>query len=89
MVADIDKRAVAIEEADARKEKRKPVPREDPIVTIDQLSEISNWSLTPKGLVVYFDFPHAIAVFDRTLVPLKVVTEYLKPDSPVARIPKP
>lgn len=89
VVADIDKRAVAIEEADARKEKRKPVPREDPIVTIDQLSEISNWGLTPKGLVVYFDFPHAIAVFDRTLVPFKVVTEYLKPDSPVARIPKP
>lgn len=89
VVADIDKRAVAIEEADARTEKRKPVPREDPIVTIDQLSEISNWGLTPKGLVVYFDFAHAIAVFDRTVVPFKVVNEYLKPDSPVARIPKP
>lgn len=89
VVADIDKRAVAIEEADARTEKRKPIPREDPIVTMDQLSEISNWGLTPKGLVVYFDFPHVIAVFDRTLVPFNVVNEYLKPDSPVARIRKP
>jgi hypothetical protein len=89
VVADIDKRAVAIEEADARTEKRKPVPREDPIVTIDQLSEVSNWGLTPKGLVVYFDFPHVIAAFDRTLVPYSVVNEFLKPNSPAARIQKP
>ncbi|HMJ26606.1 MAG TPA: DUF3298 domain-containing protein [Pyrinomonadaceae bacterium] len=85
VVADIEKRAVAIEEADAKSEGRKPTPRQDPIVTAEQLSEISNWGLTPKGLVVYFDFPHVIAVFDRTLVPYKVVSEYLKPNGPAAR----
>jgi hypothetical protein len=85
VVADIEKRAVAIEEADAKSEGRKRAPREDPIVTAEQLSEISNWGLTPNGLVVYFDFPHVIAVFDRTVVPYNVINEYLKPNSPAIR----
>jgi hypothetical protein len=88
-VADIDKRAVAMEQEDARREGRKAEQRTEPIVTIDQLSEISDWALTPEGLVVYFDFPHAISVFDRTLIPYPVVSKYLKPDSPAARIEKP
>jgi hypothetical protein len=88
VVADIEKRAVAIEESDAKSEGRKPVKRDDPIVTEDQLSEISSWGLTPKGLVVYFDFAHAIAVFDRTVIPYNVVSEYLKPNSPATRIYK-
>lgn len=85
VVADIEKRAVAIEESDAKSEGRKPVKRDDPIVTEDQLSEVSSWGLTPKGLVVYFDFAHAISVFDRTVVPYNVISEYLKPNSPAAR----
>ena len=89
VVADIDKRAIAIEEADAKSEGRKPTPRDEPIVTAEQLSEISSWGLTPTGLVVYFDFPHVIAVFDRTLVPYSVVNEYLKPNGPAARIRQP
>lgn len=88
VVADIEKRAIAFEEADAKTEGRKPVKRDDPIVTEDQLSEISSWGLTPKGLVVYFDFAHAIAAFDRTVVPYSVVSEYLNPNSPAARIYK-
>ena len=87
-VADIDKRAVAIEQEDARREGRKAEQRTEPIVTIDQLSEISDWGLTPKGLVVYFYFPHAIAVFDRTLIPYSVINEYLKPNGAAARIQK-
>src|SRR5260221_9334615 len=63
VVADINKRAIAIEDADAKSEGRKPTPRDEPIVTAEQLSEISSWGLTPTGLVVYFDFPHVIAVF--------------------------
>src|SRR5207248_1897274 len=55
------------------------------LVTDDQLSEISSWGLTPKGLVVYFDFAHAIAVFDRTVVPYSVIKTYLKPNGPAAR----
>ncbi len=85
VAADIEKRAMAIEESDAKSEGRKPVKRGDPIMTEDQLSEISSWGLTPKGLVVYFDFPHVIAVFDRTVVPYNVISEYLKPNSPAAR----
>jgi hypothetical protein len=88
VVADIERRAVAIEEADAKSEGRKPIPREDPIVTAEQLSEISSWGLTPKGLVVYFDFPHVIAVFDRTFIPYSVVNEYLRPNNPATRIHK-
>jgi hypothetical protein len=89
VVADIEKRAVAIEEADAKSEGRKPTPREEPIMTAEQLSEISSWGLTPKGLVVYFDFPHVIAAFDRTLVPYSVINKYLKPNSPAAQMHNP
>ncbi|PYS20705.1 MAG: hypothetical protein DMF72_20190 [Acidobacteria bacterium] len=88
VVADIEKRAIAFEEADAKSEGRKPVKRDDPIVTEDQLSEISSWGLTPKGLVVYFDFAHVMAAFDRTEVPYSVISQYLKPNSPAARFYK-
>lgn len=86
VVADIDRRAVAIEEEEARREGRKISQRAEPIISIEQLSELSGWAVTPKGLVVYFDFPHVIAVFDKTFVPYTVVSEYLKPNGAVARI---
>ena len=89
VVADIDRRADAIEQSDARSEGRKPNQRDEPIVTIDQLSEISGWAMTPKGLMVYFDFPHVIAAFDRTFIPYSVVSEHLKPNGPAARFHKP
>ncbi len=85
VVADIDRRAAALEQEDARREGRKPNPRDEPIMTIDQLSELSDWAMTPQGLMVYFDFPHAIAVFDRTFIPFSVVNEHLKPNGPAAR----
>jgi Protein of unknown function (DUF3298) len=85
VVADIDKRAAAFEEDDARRENRKPVKRDEPIVSEDQLNELSGWAMTPKGLAVYFDFPHVIAVFDKTLVPYSVVKQYLNPNGPAAR----
>ena len=85
VVADIDRRAKAIEDDEARSENRKPVKRDDSIVSEDQLDELSGWAITPKGLVVYFDFPHVIAVFDKTLVPFSVVKQYLNPNGPAAR----
>jgi hypothetical protein len=88
VVADIDRRAAAIEQESARNEGRKPNPRDQSIVSMEQLSELSGWAMTPKGLVVYFDFPHVMAVFDRTFIPYSVVNEYLKPDGPAARIHK-
>ena len=86
VVADIDRRAVAIEQEEAQREGRKIDQRAEPIVSVEQLSELSGWAVTPKGLVVYFDFPHVIAVFDKTFVPFSVVSEYLKPNGAAARI---
>ena len=88
VVADIDRRAVEIEQEDARREGRKPNQRDESIVSMEQLSELSGWAMTPKGLMVYFDFPHVIAVFDKTFVPYSVVSEYLKPSGAAARIQK-
>jgi len=85
VVADIDKRAAAFEADDARRENRKPVKRDDSIVSEDQLNELSGWAMSPKGPVVYFDFPHVIAAFDKTLVPYSVVKQYLNPNGPAAR----
>ncbi len=85
VVADIDKRAAALEEEDAKREERKPNPREEPLMTIEQLPELSDWGMTPHGLTVYFDFPHVIAVFDRTFIPYSVFDGHLKPNGPVAR----
>src|ERR1041384_7343773 len=85
VVADIGKRAAAFEEDDARRENRKPVKRDELVVSEDQLNELSGWAMSPKGLVVYFDFPHVIAVFDKTLVPYSVVKQYLNPNGPAAR----
>jgi hypothetical protein len=88
VVADIDRRAVALEQESARSEGRKANQRDEPIISTEQLSELSGWAMTPNGLVVYFDFPHVIAVFDRTFIPYSVVNEYLKPNGPAARIQK-
>lgn len=88
VVADIERRAVAIEEDNARRDGRKPTQHAEPLVSTEQLSELSGWAMTPKGLVVYFDFPHVIAFFDKTFVPYSVVNEYLKPNGAAARIQK-
>jgi len=88
VVADIDRRADELEQDEARREGRKPKPREDSIVSMDQLEELSGWGMTPKGLMVYFDFPHVMAVFDKTFVPYSAVSEFLKPDGPTSRIPR-
>ena len=85
VIADIDKRADALEADNARRENRKPNPRDASIVFEDQLTELSGWGVTPTGLVVYYDFAHVIAVFDKTFVPYRVVKQYLNPNGPVAR----
>ncbi len=85
VVADIAKRADAVEEDDARRENRKPNKRDDPIVSEDQLTELSGWGMTPKGVVVYFDFPHVIAFFDRNFVPYSAIKQHLNPAGPAGR----
>lgn len=85
VVADIDRRAAALEQESARSEGRKPKERDEPLVSTEQLSELSGWAMTPKGLVIYVDFPHVMAFFDRTFIPFSVVNEHFKPNGAAAR----
>jgi hypothetical protein len=85
VVADIDRRADAVEADEAKRAGRQPKPREESIVSIEELSDVSDWGMTPQGLVVYFDFPHVIAYFDKNFIPYNVVKDYLKPNTPASR----
>ena len=85
VVADIQRRAKIIEQQDAKAEGRQPNVQDEPVVSTDQLDDISHLAMTPKGLMVYFDFPHVISAFDRTFIPYSVVRDYLQPDGPAAR----
>ena len=84
LVEDIDKRAYAVEQKNATDPKQVQ-KRDEPIISMEQLGEVDGWGLTPKGLIVYFDFPHVIAYFDKNVVPYSVVKQYLKPNGPAAR----
>ena len=89
VAADIDKRADVLEQEEAKLENRQPKPRDESIVSVEQLSEVSDWGMTPQGLVIYFDFPHVMAVFDKNFIPYSAIKDYLKPNSPAARSTKP
>jgi uncharacterized protein DUF3298 len=88
VTADINRRAVELEKVNARREGREPKLEQDPFVEMEELQELSGWALTPKGLIIYFDFPHVMAYFDKNFVPYSVVNEYLKPDGPASRFHK-
>lgn len=81
LTTDIDRRAAAFE----KQEGTPPTKREEPVIAEDQLTEPTGWGLTPKGLVIYFDFPHVIAAFDKNVVPFSVLKPYLKPGGPAAQ----
>ena len=85
VTADINRRAEELEKIEARREGRQPKREQDPLVEMEELQELSGWALTPKGLVIYFDFPHVMAFFDKNFVPYSAIREYLKPDGPAAR----
>jgi len=85
VAGDINRRAEQIEQEEAKEEGRKAEKRQEPFVTTDSLPEMSSWAITPKGIAVYFDFPHAMAVFTKTIVPFKVLREQLKADGPAGR----
>lgn len=79
---DINRRADQMEKDEARRTGTQPQKRDEPVMTADQLPVIYAWAMTSKGLAVYFDFPHVLAVFDKTIVPYEVVRSYLRPDGP-------
>jgi hypothetical protein len=82
---DINRRAVELEKEEARRDNRQPVKQDQPMISSDELSEISEFALTPKGIVVYFDFAHVMAYFDKNFVPYSVVKQFLKPNGPAAK----
>jgi hypothetical protein len=85
---DINKRAGVMEAESAKQDKRAPEPQEEPPVSEEQLAEISAFAVTPRGLMIYYDLPHVIAVFDRNFVPYSAVKNYLKPDGAAALLAK-
>src|SRR5205085_1265260 len=42
---------------------------DESIFSDDELKEWHAWGLTPRGLVLYFELPHVIAVFDKATIP--------------------
>lgn len=75
----INRRAEELDKEERKREGRAKQAQSAPIVSAEAISEISAWAMTPKGLMIYFDFPHVIAVFDRIFVPYRVVKDLLKP----------
>ena len=82
---DINRRAEEIERIEARENNRPPEKREEPVMTVDGLPDIDTWGFSTKGFVVYFDFPHVMAVFDKTIVPFSIVARYVKPNGVVPK----
>jgi Deacetylase PdaC len=80
---DINRRWEQLELADARRDNRQPEKRGEPFMEADQLPEMEGWAFSPKGVAVYFGFPHAMAVFTRTIVPYEVLRPYIRPDAVV------
>jgi len=78
LVAEINKRVERIDREDAKREGREFKPREDPLISVEQLAEPAAFALTPQGLMIYFDFPHVIAVFNKNFVPNSVVAQHLR-----------
>lgn len=80
----INKLADQLERDEARSEGRQP-EKKDPVVSEDTPAEILAWGFTPKGVAVYFDFAHAMAVFTKVVVPYSEVKNYVKPNVPIAK----
>jgi hypothetical protein len=50
----------------------------------DRGDEIAAWAMTTRGVVIYFNFPQVMAVFDRNFVPYPALSEQLRPGGPAA-----
>jgi hypothetical protein len=83
---DINRRADQMDQEEAQRNKRPVEKREEPVMSEDGLPPIGAFALRPDGLAIYFDFPHVMAVFDRTVIPYSVLRDFLKPDGVVSQI---
>ena len=81
-------RELEAEEAEEARREGQP-PANDPPSSLYTLEELLNlgppdWAMTPRGLVVYYSFPHVAAIFRRNFVPYSALRELLRPDSAAA-----
>jgi hypothetical protein len=83
---DINRRAEEMDRQEARRNNRQPEKRDEPVMSVDQLPEMDTWGISPRGLVVYFDFPHVMAVFDKTIVPWALLARFLRADGVVPTV---
>lgn len=79
-VKDINRRSDEIDKAEAARNKTPVTKRDEPMMQRDYLPSMSSWGLTSKGLAVYFDFPHVLAVFTKTVIPYKELANHFRPD---------
>ena len=80
---EINRRAAAAQKENARIAGGKEGEAEE-LIPADREDEISAWAVTPRGLLIYFDFPHVIAAFDRNFVPYAAFKDSLRADGPAA-----
>ncbi|HYX41436.1 MAG TPA: hypothetical protein VE821_07055, partial [Pyrinomonadaceae bacterium] len=60
-------------------------PTDESIFSDEDLKEWHAWGLTPRGLVLYFELPHVIAVFDKAFIPWTELKDMLDPKGPAAQ----
>jgi hypothetical protein len=67
-----------IDRENAKRDGKEFKPREDPLISVEELAEPAGFAVTPQGLMIYFDFPHVIAVFNKNFVPNSIVNQHLR-----------
>lgn len=65
--------------AEAEREKMPADQRNEEMFDADQLSEWTAFAVTRKGIFVYYDLPHVIAVFSREFIPATILKDQLDP----------
>jgi hypothetical protein len=70
---------------EALKEHMPPDQQTEDLFSPDQLSDWTGWTMTRHGLLVYFDFPHAVAFFSKEFIPARVLKDDLDPQKKVVR----
>lgn len=80
---EINRRAADMQKENARIAGGEAAGAEE-LMPADREEAISAWAMTPRGLTIYFDFPHVIAAFNRNFVPYAAVKDLLRPDGPAA-----
>jgi hypothetical protein len=60
-------------------------PPDETVFTDDSGGDWHAWGLTPRGLVVYYDLPHVMSVFDKVFIPWAELQDILDPKGPAAQ----